>query len=351
MVDSVVRVAAAAAGALVLARALRRPQSDRKCVVVDAGSGSTRATLFGSLSNGRVVVLKGPERVDARVADALADAGKTDAFVGDVSKAVRAMAAGQYRGKLPVYMGATAGGRESLRSAETGAEARVKKAMAEQVHDRAIFKVLSEGAEADCELRAVKYVGGQHLGLLSGGGKSMQLATDSHLRSISLDSFKGRLLVEKKGAAGAAMHDWECRRKITNTLLGDCRTPRFGGEFGVIELAAGTLRRAMDGDFVPVAKTQSWLVSTGLVAEAAAEPAPRLSVADAIELLEKRKAYLMRDGTFKNAQAITYIIQMLAILEIAFHDDAILHLLDDGETSPKPAWPLGLYLKWREALY
>ena len=173
---STLGLGAAAATAWILQR--RRLGTDRRMVVVDAGSGSTRCVCLGTRRcDGAVRVVGGPERVPRRLGDALL-ADDVDAWARDVAKAVDAIAP---KSTTPVRGAATAGAREALRKRgekDLGKAGRaVEAALAASTRGRpTAFAVLSGAEEARLEFRAVN-AALPGLGVLAGGGKSLQVAS------------------------------------------------------------------------------------------------------------------------------------------------------------------------------
>ena len=186
----------------------------RRCVVVDCGSGSTRAMMFATECSGgkKVRLVCGPVRINTRVGDALS--GDADVFARELHAAVSVFEGFDGRA-VPVYTTATAGARAALRqvsrtAATTGkkniapaagggdaaamAEERLRAALAGRF-PRSAFAVLDGATEARYEFAAVKYalesVGAPQRGVFSGGGMSMQLvdADAARARSLDLDSY------------------------------------------------------------------------------------------------------------------------------------------------------------------
>ena len=167
-------------------------------VVVDAGSGSTRCVCLGTRRcDGAVRVVGGPERVPRRLGDALL-ADDVDAWARDVARAVDAISAPP----TPVRGAATAGAREALRKSgekDLGKAGRaVEAALAASTRGRpTAFAVLSGAEEARLEFRAVN-AALPGLGVLAGGGKSLQVASSlEDAASLDLDSFAGHERVKK----------------------------------------------------------------------------------------------------------------------------------------------------------
>ena len=194
---STLGLGAAAVTAWALQR--RRLGSDRRMVVVDAGSGSTRCVCLGTRRcDGAVRVVGGPERVPRRLGDALL-ADDVDAWARDVARAVDAIAP---KSTTPVRGAATAGAREALRKRgekDLGKAGRaVEAALAASTRGRpTAFAVLSGAEEARLEFRAVN-AALPGVGVLAGGGKSLQVASSlEDAASLDLDSFAGHERVKK----------------------------------------------------------------------------------------------------------------------------------------------------------
>ena len=194
---STLGLGAAAVTAWALQR--RRLGTDRRMVVVDAGSGSTRCVCLGTRRcDGAVRVVGGPERVPRRLGDALL-ADEVDAWARDVARAVDAIAP---KSTTPVRGAATAGAREALRKSgerDLGKAGRaVEAALAASTRGRpTAFAVLSGAEEARLEFRAVN-AAMPGLGVLAGGGKSLQVASSlEDAASLDLDSFAGHERVKK----------------------------------------------------------------------------------------------------------------------------------------------------------
>ena len=193
---STLGLGAAAVTAWALQR--RRLGTDKRMVVVDAGSGSTRCVCLGTRRcDGAVRVVGGPERVPRRLGDALL-ADDVDAWARDVARAVDAISAPS----TPVRGAATAGAREALRKRgekDLGKAGRaVEAALAASTRGRpTAFAVLSGAEEARLEFRAVN-AALPGLGVLAGGGKSLQVASSlEDAASLDLDSFAGHERVKK----------------------------------------------------------------------------------------------------------------------------------------------------------
>ena len=133
-----------------------------------------------------------------RLGDALL-ADDVDAWARDVAKAVDAIAP---KSTTPVRGAATAGAREALRKRgekDLGKAGRaVEAALAASTRGRpTAFAVLSGAEEARLEFRAVN-AALPGLGVLAGGGKSLQVASSlEDAASLDLDSFAGHERVKK----------------------------------------------------------------------------------------------------------------------------------------------------------
>mmetsp|Transcript_4448 Transcript_4448/g.13599 ORF Transcript_4448/g.13599 Transcript_4448/m.13599 type:complete len:325 (-) Transcript_4448:40-1014(-) len=289
--------AAVAAAASAAAYVLTRPSP--RLAVVDCGSGSTRVHVFESDSRQRST------RLDAR----LSEARDPRDFAAKVAAAVPR--------RTPVVVGGTGGVRATLRSDEErrALEAKVREALA--LSGPCVVRVLSGQEEARLELRAARSVANDpSIGVISGGGKSMQVATDDVAVSVPLDSYAGDALVREKGPRlGAKLHEWECRRRVANALDGR----RLDGHFAAIELASKTL------DLVSA--------DSSIDRDAA--------------LVALRRCLDDRDT---DPTLRVYAAQLLALLDVAFHRDATFSLLPDANhrgrpgDPPAPSWPLGVYL-------
>ena len=343
VVDPLVRGVGVAAAAASVATVGWLRRVDRRFVVVDAGSGATRVTMFGSSAWGsRVQVVAGPTRVSAKVCESLESRKSAEEFAGSVGDAVRALGGG----KAPIFVGATAGARDALRRHEDKSVAifGLRDALAAELRRPVHFEVLEPEAEAEYELAAVRYAtgGAKGLGLLSGGGKSMQLANEDVVRSVALDAYRGRQLIESRGLAGATMHDWEVRRRITNALLGAKTTERFRGRVACIELAGEALENALHH-------------AAGHTTTSSLKPRKEeltVTRAEALRALQQRKDALLAGDLTANARALTYTIHLYALIELAFHPNASFTLLPTlPRKGPKLSWPLGLYLVRRDHLF
>ena len=216
---STLGLGAAAVTAWALQR--RRLGTDRRMVVVDAGSGSTRCVCLGTRRcDGAVRVVGGPERVPRRLGDALL-ADDVDAWARDVARAVDAIAP---KSTTPVRGAATAGAREALRKRgekDLGKAGRaVEAALAASTRGRpTAFAVLSGAEEARLEFRAVN-AALPGVGVLAGGGKSLQVASSlEDAASLDLDSFAGHERVLKLDGVWVGAFDRLAQRARQETVI------------------------------------------------------------------------------------------------------------------------------------
>jgi len=322
----------------------RRFGTDRRMVLVDAGSGSTRCVCLGTRrGDGAVRVIGGPERVPRRLGDALL-ADDVDAWAADVARAVDAIAPTR---STPVRGAGTAGAREALRKKgekATGKAGRsVEAALAEHTQGRpTAFAVLTGAEEARLELRAVSNAL-PGAGVLAGGGKSVQVASSADdAASLDLDSFAGHALVRKHGAkAGAMMHEWASRKDLANALQGNVRS--YEGRFALVELAAGALNLAHgppDAD-VSVAEFASLLEVRREALEASLNPTE--NSADRKRVNNENNAPAVRE--------LIYAVQLGCVLDLVFKKDATFRALPNQAVGSEPAvnWALGLYLDRRDS--
>mmetsp|Transcript_24313 Transcript_24313/g.78530 ORF Transcript_24313/g.78530 Transcript_24313/m.78530 type:complete len:404 (+) Transcript_24313:58-1269(+) len=360
----------AAAAAVPAAYWARRPRD--VMAVVDCGSGGTRATTFGR--RGDVVVVVDSRRVEGRVvvADALADETAAD----DFASAVAAAAAR----RVPVYVGATGGARVvfagkqllAAGSSDSSDSSCLLRASLVKAVPTATFEVVSAEDEARYELLAARYdLGDASIGVLSGGGSSVQLANDDDALSVSLDSYKGFDLVRHKGpVAGAAIHDWECRRRVVNAVYdrrrhGDGRKnkklPRkkLEGPFACIELANKTLALALDKALELLPK---WNRDPKYHDDDAKDRGILLSKAEALEVLAIfQRDLLQRSHHLDDMEVnyLVYVVHLAAVLDLAFDDDASFLVRprrnkdpssSSKEATPACRWPLGFYLAQHPSL-
>ena len=341
LTPSTLGLGAAAATAWILQR--RRLGTDRRMVVVDAGSGSTRCVCLGTRRcDGAVRVVGGPERVPRRLGDALL-ADEVDAWARDVARAVDAIAP---KSTTPVRGAATAGAREALRKSgerDLGKAGRaVEAALAASTRGRpTAFAVLSGAEEARLEFRAVN-AALPGLGVLAGGGKSLQVASSlEDAASLDLDSFAGHERVKKHGAkAGAMMHEWASRKDVANALQGSVRT--YQGRFALVELAAGALHLAGGPRDADVSAADFAALLKKRRADLEARLNPTENSADRPIVNDEANAAAVRE--------LIYAVQLGCVLDLVFKDDATFRALAPKAVGREPAvnWALGLYLDRRD---
>ena len=312
-------------------------------VVVDAGSGSTRCVCLGTRRcDGAVRVVGGPERVPRRLGDALLT-DEVDAWARDVARAVDAIAP---KSSTPVRGAATAGAREALRKRgekDLGKAGRaVEAALAANTRGRpTAFAVLSGAEEARLEFRAVQSVS-PGLGVLAGGGKSLQVASSlEDAASLDLDSFAGHERVKKHGAkAGAMMHEWASRKDVANSLQGSVRT--YQGRFALVELAAGALHLAGGPRDADVSAADFAALLKKRRADLEARLNPTENSADRPIVNDEANAAAVRE--------LIYAVQLGCVLDLVFKEDATFRALPPKAVGREPAvnWALGLYLDRRD---
>ena len=328
----------------------RRRGTDRRLVIVDAGSGSTRCVCLGSRrSDGEVRVVAGPERVPLRLGDALLSgaAADVDAWAGAVTRACDGLAGP----RVPVYVRGTAGARDALRrrgEKDLGATSRDVEGVLRGMRrgpGGVSFVVLDGDAEARLELGAVRHYRPTQ-GLFAGGGKSIQVGSGfGDARSFAIDSFAGHDLVKKHGAiAGAKMHEWAVRRVVANDLV-KADFKRLDGTFATIELVSNTLERAaaQRGETLEAAVTRDAAIDLVSGYRAALEKKlnPNPNVAD--------RGLPLVDGD--SVKQLVYCAQILPLLELVFESTAAFEVLPFKGTPKTPTtnWALGLYLDQRSS--
>lgn len=266
---------------------------ESRAVIVDCGSGSTRLSVFET-RNGKTSARYETSAVIA--SDALRNKELLDSFASSLPRNVD-------------FLGATAG----VRSKKLDMSPLSRRISGEA-------RVLTTFEEARWELRAARECAGDDaVGLLSGGGMSIQFGNDDVLASAPLDTFEGRELLRKRGfRAGSVMHEWECRRRLVNATNEKLNE----GRYVAIELAAKTLRRCFAGQDIREIDRNAALRGLEALIKTASEE--------------------------KDFDIVVYAIHLKVVLELAFGPGATFVVLPPSEGQEdqlKPAWPLGLYLE------
>ena len=324
-------------------------------LIIDCGSGFTRAKLFWRGANGvcwtPAMDADGVRWKQARLVDVLIDGGETlREWVSGVQRLI------ELSGADPVIMGATGG----LREAE--ADGRVTpahtKALLETLHElapTAQFRCLSGDEEARAELRAVQHVAEMALpdeaprpiGMLSGGGMTCQLAhfvTPNEPRFLSIVAALNDATTHMRQAASArdslARYRAHMAKQVTAVGL---KGQVGGGTFVVIEMPGGLgSASAFDGCF----RSLSEQIGKRLLSPDEVAGPLRAHLEEWARATPGRLA-----EDVPSRYIATQPAELLELLEL-FDDSARLYVCNEwpsapgcqGESTIKPDWSLGMFL-------
>mmetsp|Transcript_10589 Transcript_10589/g.14636 ORF Transcript_10589/g.14636 Transcript_10589/m.14636 type:complete len:393 (+) Transcript_10589:55-1233(+) len=319
-----------------------------KMVLVDCGSASTRITLYGNRRD-KVMTLA-QKKIKVKIGDALTGSEKArESFVKTIADAIRDICP-----STPILIGATGGARQILMRARARQEDKENNNIAKDDSIRILensfhthfgsrpvsFRVLSGKDEGIYELIAARHLYEQanqqrttELGVLAGGGASLQLGHENDMVSINLDARAGQdfFKASRTLSTSAKILDWECRRRVINGLHNRRSGSRFTGNFVVIEMASATLNLA-------ISKSN--------------DGTSNLSRDEAIIALKNLRARLEAAPSTTTdpitKRHLVYAIQLEAILDLCFESDSNFFMLQSTHQKKDPdllaTWPLGFYL-------
>lgn len=364
---------------------LRGPPSQQpaKCddltLIVDCGSGFTRAKLFHSAAGGDEVQVAtaagrgGDKWRQRRLVDVLIEGGDS----------LREWVCGiedlrEFSGAASVILGATGGLREAeLEGRVTPAHMEAFRALLSENAPDATFRCLSGEEEAQAELRATQHVAGlavpadapRPLGMLSGGGMTAQVAHYATNGPSQPPSFLSVVVglnpatkrMTEAEDARASLRDFQ-RHLASQVEATGCKGKLGGGTFIVIEMPGGLgSRDDYNGSFARLAERIGQRLLTK--AEVAAALSEHLATWD---------TELLRTRTLPESVPSRYIAtlpaELLGLLEL-FDDSARIYVCREWpaatssstasgsasvfgecytESEPiRPDWSLGVFLDAR----